>query len=287
MLSLFKKEFKAQDIKSGLYIVSTPIGNLEDITVRAINILKNSNYILCEDTRVSSNLLRKYDINSNLISNHKFNEKNNLDKFINYLKKNLTISMISDAGTPVISDPGQLLIKECIKNKIRIFPVPGPSAVTSAMSISGFNDKYLFFGFLPNSEGEMEKELKKLRQFPYTIIFFVPPQKINRVLKHFKNFFYKRNILIAREMTKIYEEYIRGNIETFKPFDNKPRGELTVVVSNIFDNVKKINILSQSVKKEIINMLKKYSSKDVASFISRKEDISKKIVYDYCLKQKK
>ena len=173
MSFLFKKESKAQDIKSGLYIVSTPIGNLEDITIRAINILKKSNYILCEDTRVSSTLLRKYNINSNLISNHKFNEKNNLERVMNYLKKDLIVSMISDAGTPVISDPGQLLIKECIKNKIKIFPIPGPSAVTSAMSISGFNDKYLFFGFLPNSEGQIEKELEKLRQFPYTIIFWV------------------------------------------------------------------------------------------------------------------
>ena len=287
MSSLFKKEFKAQDIKSGLYIVSTPIGNLEDITIRAINILKKSNYILCEDTRVSSTLLRKYNINSNLISNHKFNEKNNLERFINYLKKDLIVSMISDAGTPVISDPGQLLIKECIKNKIKIFPIPGPSAVTSAMSISGFNDKYLFFGFLPNSEKQIEKELEKLRQFPYTIIFFISPQKINKVLKYFKRFFQNRNILIAREMTKIYEEYIREKIETLKLFDNKPKGELTVVVSNIFESKKKLKVLSQSIKKEIINMLKKYSSKDVASFMSRKEDISKKIVYDYCLKQKK
>jgi len=287
MLSLFKKEFKVQDIKSGLYIVSTPIGNLEDITIRAINILKKSKYILCEDTRVSSNLLSKYGINSNLISNHKFNEKNNLEKFLNYLKKDLIISMICDAGTPVISDPGQLLIKRCIKNKIRIFPVPGPSAVTSAISISGFNDKYLFYGFLPNSEGEIEKELKKLKQFPYTIVFFISPHKINRVLKLFKNFFINRNILIAREMTKIYEEYIRGNIETLKLFDNKPKGELTVVVSNVYESGKKLNVLNKLIKKEIINMLKKYSSKDVTSFISRKEDISKKIVYDYCLKQKK
>ena len=287
MSFLFKKESKAQNIKSGLYIVSTPIGNLEDITIRAINILRKSNYILCEDTRISLNLLRKYDINSNLISNHKFNEKNNLEKFINYLKKDLIISMITDAGTPSISDPGQLLIKECIKNNIKIFPIPGPSAVTSAVSVSGFNDKYLFFGFLPNSEGEIKKELKKLRQFPYTIIFFVSPQKINKVLKYLKIFFHDRSILIAREMTKIYEEYIRENIKTLKLFDNKPKGELTVVVSNIFESKKKLKVLSQPIKKEIINMLKKYSSKDVASFMSRKGDISKKIVYDYCLKQKK
>ena len=287
MSFLFKKESKTQNIKSGLYIVSTPIGNLEDITIRAINILRKSNYILCEDTRISSNLLRKYDINSNLISNHKFNEKNNLEKFINYLKKDLVISMITDAGTPSISDPGQLLIKECIKNNIKIFPIPGPSAVTSAVSVSGFNDKYLFFGFLPNSEGEIKKELKKLRQFPYTIIFFVSPQKINKVLKYFKIFFHDRGILIAREMTKIYEEYIRENIKTLKLFDNKPKGELTVVVSNILESRKRTNTLDKSVKKEIINMLKKYSSKDVTFFISKKEDISKKIVYDYCLKQKK
>ena len=205
MVTEFNHKLNKQNIKPGLYIVSTPIGNLEDITFRAINILKKSQYILCEDTRVSINLFRKYGINSKLISNHKFNEKKNLDKVLGFLKKDLIISIISDSGTPIISDPGQMIVKECIKNKIKVFPVPGPSAVTSAVSVSGFNDKYLFYGFLPNKDSEIERELKKLKKLSYSIVFFISPKKINKILKHFKNHFHERDILISREMTKIYE----------------------------------------------------------------------------------
>jgi len=276
-----------QNIKPGLYIVSTPIGNLEDITFRAINILKKSQYILCEDTRVSINLFRKYGINSKLISNHKFNEKKNLDKVLDFLKKDLIISIISDSGTPIISDPGQMIVKECIKNKIKVFPVPGPSAVTSAISVSGFNDKYLFYGFLPNKDSEIERELKKLKKLSYSIVFFISPKKINKILKHFKNHFYERDILISREMTKIYEEFIYNNIKDIKLFNSEPKGEFTVVISNISENKVKINTLNESNKKEIIDMLKKYTIKDVVSFIAKKENLSKKLIYDYCLKIKK
>ena len=276
-----------QNIKPGLYIVSTPIGNLEDITFRAINVLKNSEYILCEDTRVSINLFRKYGINSKLISNHKFNEKKNLDKVLDLLKKNLIISIISDSGTPAISDPGQLIIKECIKNKIKVFPIPGPTAVTSAVSISGFSEKYLFYGFLPNKDNEIEKELKELKKLSYSIVFFVSPKKINKILKHFKNHFNERDILICREMTKIYEEFIYSDIKNLNLLDQKPKGEFTVVISNFPENKVKINDLNESIKKEIIIMLKKYTIKDVVSFISKKENLSKKLIYDYCLKNKK
>ena len=276
-----------QNIKPGLYIVSTPIGNLEDITFRAINVLKNSEYILCEDTRVSINLFKKYGINSKLISNHKFNEKKNLDKVLDLLKKNLIISIISDSGTPAISDPGQLIIKECIKNKIKVFPIPGPTAVTSAVSISGFSEKYLFYGFLPNKDNEIEKELKELKKLSYSIVFFVSPKKINKILKHFKNHFNERDILICREMTKIYEEFIYSDIKNLNLLDQKPKGEFTVVISNFPENKVKINDLNESIKKEIIIMLKKYTIKDVVSFISKKENLSKKLIYDYCLKNKK
>ena len=136
-----------QKIKKGLYLVSTPIGNLGDITLRSIEILKNSNYILCEDTRISKKLFSKYDIDSNLISNHKFNEKKNLSKIINLLRSGLIISLVSDAGTPSISDPGIILVNECKKNNIDVIPLPGPSAVTSAVSISGFSEKFFFLWF--------------------------------------------------------------------------------------------------------------------------------------------
>ena len=140
-------EINNKEIQKGLYLVSTPIGNLEDITLRAISILKRSDYILCEDTRTSKILLQKYDIKSKLISNHKFNEKKNLLKVLNLLKKGTIISLISDAGTPGVSDPGSILVNECIENRINIFPLPGPSSVTSALSISGFSEKFFFLWF--------------------------------------------------------------------------------------------------------------------------------------------
>ena len=139
-------------LKKGLYLIPTPIGNLADITLRAIELLKNSDYILCEDTRVSKKLLDKLKIKTKLISNHKFNEVKNLNKIIDLLKDNKIVSLISDAGTPSISDPGAILINNVFAYNINIIPLPGPSAVTTAVSISGFSEKYLFYGFFPEKE---------------------------------------------------------------------------------------------------------------------------------------
>jgi len=279
---------KKQEIKSGLYVVSTPIGNLQDITLRAIYILKNSELILCEDTRTSIKLLKKFNINTKMISYHKFNEKKRLGKIIQLIKNNKIVSLISDAGTPVISDPGMILIKECIKNNIALHPIPGPSAVTSALSVSGFDEKFLFYGFLPNSESQIKNEIKNLCDFPYSIIFFVSSNKINKVIKIFKMFFSERKIMIAKEMTKIYENFIRNNVNSLDVLEHNFKGELTVVISNKFNIKKKsLNQLGESVKNEIKLMLKKYSNKDVSDFISKREKISKKIIYDYCITLKK
>ena len=279
---------KKQEIKSGLYVVSTPIGNLQDITLRAIYILKNSELILCEDTRTSIKLLKKFNINTKMISYHKFNEKKRLGKIIQLIKNNKIVSLISDAGTPVISDPGMILIKECIKNNIALHPIPGPSAVTSALSVSGFDEKFLFYGFLPNSESQIKNEIKNLCDFPYSIIFFVSSNKINKVIKIFKMFFSERKIMIAKEMTKIYESFIRNDVNSLDVSKYNLKGELTVTVSNKFNIKKKsLNQLSESVKSEIKLMLKKYSNKDVSNFISKREKISKKIIYDYCITIKK
>ena len=279
---------KKQEIKSGLYVVSTPIGNLEDMTLRAIYILKNSELILCEDTRISIKLLKKFNINTKMISYHKFNEKKRLGKIIQIIKNNKIVSLISDAGTPVISDPGMILIKECIKNNIALHPIPGPSAVTSALSVSGFDEKFLFYGFLPNSESQIKNEIKNLCDFPYSIIFFVSSNKINKVIKIFKIFFSERKIMIAKEMTKIYESFIRNEVNSLDVSKYNLKGELTVVISNKL-NVKKksLNQLGESVRSEIKLMLKKYSNKDVSNFISKREKISKKIIYDYCISLKK
>ena len=145
-------ENKNDKLKSGLYIVATPIGNLSDITLRALDALKQSDYILCEDTRTSKNLLDKHEVRSKLISNHKFNEKKNLPKIINILKSECIVALICDAGTPSVSDPGAILINECVVNNINVFPIPGPSAVSTAVSISGFSEKYFFYGFLPEKK---------------------------------------------------------------------------------------------------------------------------------------
>ena len=278
---------KKQIINSGLYLVSTPIGNMEDITLRAINILKESDIILCEDTRRSGKLLSYLQIKSTLWPYHKFNEKKVSKNIIESIKKNKIISLISDAGTPTISDPGMILINKCIKENLNVYPVPGPSAVTSAVSVSGFGDKYIFYGFLPKKKNELSNTLKNLHHLDYTIVFFIPSSKINFYISQFKKYFLDRKIIIAREMTKIHEDFIRNKVETIKSLPENLKGELTVVLS---EKIKEKNIkreIDESVKMEIKKMLKKYSHKDVVEFISKKEDLQKRVVYNFCLSLKK
>ena len=276
-------KIKEQMINSGLYLVSTPIGNMEDITLRALNVLKKSDIILCEDSRRSGKLLSYFKIKNKLLPYHKFNEEKVSNKIINIIKTNKVISLISDAGTPTISDPGMLLVSKCIKEKLSIYPIPGSSAVTSAVSISGFNDKYLFYGFLTKKENELKNILKSLSNLNFSIVFFIPAKKINFYISQFKKFFLKRKIVIAREMTKIHEEFLRGEIETIKELTENMKGELTVVIS---ERIKEKNIkkeIDESVKIEIKKMLKKYSHKDVVEFISKKENLPKKLIYNFCL----
>jgi 16S rRNA (cytidine1402-2'-O)-methyltransferase len=274
------------NLTSGLYIVSTPIGNLNDITLRALQILKNSDFILCEDTRHSSKLLNNFNIKNKLIPYHKFNEKKSLNKIIQYLNEGKILSLISDAGTPVLSDPGNMIINECIKNDLKIFTVPGPSAVSAAVSLSGFGDKFLFYGFLPKTENELIKSLKSLDISGYSLVFFVPAIKINFYIKHFKKFFSGRSIFIAREMTKKYETYIRQSMEKITPFKTQLKGELTIVISK---KIKKKLLTTDYVKieKQVIKYLKSYTVKDIVELMSKKEKVSKKIIYNFCIKNKK
>ncbi len=277
---------KQQIINAGLYLVSTPIGNMEDITLRALNILKKSNIILCEDTRRSGKLLSYFKIKNKLLPYHKFNEKKISNKIISSIKENKIVSMISDAGTPAISDPGVILINKCISENLNIYPVPGSSAVTSALSVSGFNEQYLFYGFLPKKENEIEKTIKNLCNLDYPIIFFAPSTKINFYLGKFKKYFLDRKILIAREMTKIHEQYIREDVSSISELSENLKGEFTIVLSNKIKSKNTKKELSESVKIEIMKMLKKYSHKDVVDFISKKEDLPKKMIYNFCLNLK-
>ena len=273
-------------IKSGLYVVSTPIGNLSDITLRALEVLKESDYILCEDTRTSKNLLDRYEIKSKLISNHKFNEKKNLSKIIEILKSDCIVSLISDAGTPSVSDPGAVLINECLINKINIYPIPGASAVSSAVSISGFSEKYYFYGFFPEKNNKLKEDFEKLRNIEGCIVFFISPRKFNRSVKDIKEYFLDRKILICREMTKFYEEFIRTDVNKLEVFKSDPKGELTIVISEKTKERNSSIILKESDKKNIRKMIKKLSIKDITDLISQNSNVPKKKIYNYCLKLK-
>ena len=277
---------KKKEIKNGLYLVSTPIGNLSDITLRAIEVLKNSDYILCEDTRVSKNLFDKYEIKSKLISNHKFNEKKNLLKIIELLKNGSIISLISDAGTPGISDPGAMLVNECVKNNISVSPLPGPSSVVAAVSISGFSEKFFFYGFFPEKKKTINDDLAILSNLNSSIIFFVSAKKINRIIPYLKKSFYGRKILICREMTKYFEEFIRTDIDLLDSLEFELKGELTIVISENKFYKKVSQNLEESDKRLIKQMINKLSIKEITGLISQKKKISKKEIYNYCIKIK-
>ena len=279
-------ENKNNKVRNGLYIVATPIGNLTDITLRALDVLKKSDYILCEDTRTSKNLLDRYEIKSKLISNHKFNEKKNLSKIIDILKSDCVVSLISDAGTPSVSDPGAILINECVKNDINVFPIPGASAVSTAVSISGFNEKYFFYGFFPEKNNKLKEDFEKLSNLNSCIVFFISPRKFNKSIKDIKHYFSGRKILICREMTKFYEEYIRSDINDLEPFKSDPKGELTIIISEKLKEKNSSITLKESDKKNIQKMIKKLSIKDITDLISQNTNVPKKEIYNYCLKLK-
>ena len=275
----------SQTQKKGLYLVSTPIGNLGDLTLRALEILKNSNLILCEDTRVSIKLLNHYNIKTQLISFHKFNEKKKTIDIINDLIEGKIISLISDAGTPAISDPGKILVKECISNDIPVTPIPGVSSVITALSISGFSDKFIFYGFLEEKKNKLKKELEFLSKIDCSIVIFIPPRKLIKNLETVINFFSKREIVLCREMTKIHEEFIRCKVEDLKKVKIYDKGELTIVISQLKESINTFVFLTESDKKLIKRMLKNKTIKDIIKKFSNKK-IPKKIIYDFCLKLK-
>ena len=283
---MVKSLSQRDEIKKGLYLVPTPIGNLKDITFRAVDILKKSEFILCEDTRISKNLFNKYDIKSKLISNHKFNETKNLSKIIDLLKNGKLISLVSDAGTPGISDPGAVLIKRCIKENIDVFPLPGPSAVTTAISASGFSDKYFFYGFLPEKNKTLIEDLKFLSELKSSIVIFCSSRKINKFIPSMKNYFFDREILICREISKFYEEYIRCDVKELDLSKKVIKGELTIVISEKKNDKKNSHILSESDKRLIKGMINNFGIKEISNLISQNKNISKKEIYNYCLKLK-
>ena len=233
---------KIINFKSGLYVVSTPIGNLMDITLNAIEILKISDVILCEDTRVSKKILDK-------------------------------------------SDPGSILINVCVNKKLNIFSIPGPSSVISAISISGFSDNFVFYGFFPEKLKDIKKDLETLSKLNLTIVFFISAKKFKKKSVYLEKYFSDRKILVCKELTKMHEQHFRFNVSEIKNFNSELRGEITLVLSEKIENESKIQLL-ESDKLKIEKLMKKLSIKDVVTEIKKNKDISKKEIYNYCLQIK-
>ena len=269
---------KNNQLSPAIYVVSTPIGNLSDITFRAIEVLKKSDYILCEDTRHSLKLLNFYNIKNKLISFHKFNEKKNCDEILNDIRNGKSISLISDAGTPLISDPGEFLIKSARSLGIKVIPVPGPSATIAAISVSGFDTKFYFYGFLSKKNNERDKELKILSKINSSIVLYLPARDLKKYLNQFLLFFRDKQIFIAREITKLHETYLSGTADELIKIISKDdfKGEITLVIDNksVDSTVSNIDL-----KNEIKLLLNKMSSKDIAEYLAVKFKMSKKIIY--------
>ena len=272
---------KQQTLKSALYLIPTPIGNLEDISTRSIYILEQSDYILCEDTRVTLKFLNHLKLKKKLITFHQFNENEKIKSILQDLKQNKILSLVSDAGTPALSDPGRLLISKCHEQNIGVIPIPGASAITCAISASGFSDQFFFCGFLPKKDKEINNMLESYKSLKASLVFFMPARDLEKNLIYFNKFFPQNNFFLAREMTKIHETYIRDKVSNLKNYikDNL-KGEITFIIDNNLASPKKIVDIDEEIKM----LIGKMSSKDIAEYLSKKLAINKKSIYQKAIK---
>ena len=270
--------------KPGLTLVSTPIGNLGDISLRAIEALRSADKILCEDTRVSKKLLEKHGIVSRLSNYHEHNAKLVRPKIIDGLKAGAKIVLISDAGTPSISDPGYQLVKACIKNDLKISTVPGPTALIAALTISGLpTDSFYFGGFLPNKRNARRKKLLEKKELETTLIFYDSAKRLLDSLKDANYCLGERPAAIARELTKIHEDVQRGNIlELLEYYERNgpPKGEVVVVIG---PPAKKPNVDQKELKLLLQELLSNNSLRDSVKLATDKLGVSRSIVYEQAL----
>ena len=266
-----------------LHIVPTPIGNLEDITIRSLNILKNSDVILCEDTRRTSILLNHYSIKKKLLSFNKDNESAKIDKVIGLLKTN-KISLVSDAGTPAVSDPGSKLVRRLIEEDIQVIPLPGASSITTAFSASGLNGNFIFAGFLSKNENDLKKNLTNLSQINKDIIVFESPKRIKRFLEVSRKIFKGSNLIIFKELTKINEKIILLKPEDDLPEINLNKGEFVIIIENKESEISSGNYNDE----DIVNKLKElldlnFSGKDSIRIVSNYLGVNQKKIYNMYL----
>lgn len=268
--------------KGKLFLVPTPIGNLEDITIRAKKVLTSADYIAAEDTRTSGILLEKIGVHNHMISFHKYNSKERAPELIGLMQKGAVIAEISDAGMPVISDPGYILVQECIKHNIPIVPLPGPSAFATALIASGFDQPFTYYGFLPRKSSEQKPYFAQMRDAKVTSIFYEAPHRLTKTLKTLASVIpADRKMVAARELTKIHEEFIRGTVEEVSTYfaQNAPRGEFVILISPNTDAPKTLST------KELIALVNQLveagkSKKDAIKQVAKENNISKNKLYD-------
>ncbi len=261
-----------------LYVVPTPIGNLDDITIRAINVLKEVDVIFSEDTRVTRNLLNYFKIKKHLVSLYKFNEQESSLKILEYLKDNKNVALVSDRGTPILSDPGNLCTKNVIDAGYNVVSLPGATAAIPALTSSGLDaSKFLFYGFLNSKSSQRRKELEKLKNVEYTIIFYEAPHRISSMLNDLYSVFNDRDVSISREISKKYEEIFRGKLSNIIAEIGEPKGEYVIVISGNSDIASYDNI---SIKEHVELYIEDgYSEKDAIKLVAKERNIAKNEVY--------
>ncbi len=283
LLENISQKISLQKDKPGLYVVATPIGNIFDISLRSIHILRKSKIIFAEDTRNSKKLLNFYEINTPLIACHEYNET--LSQVTEKIHPQEYYALISDAGTPTISDPGYRLVNWCIENKIEIFPIPGPCAFIAGLSAAGLpTDRFTFFGFLPNKENQKRNILENIKNRVETLVFLESPKRILNTISTMQEIFGNRECCLCREITKIFESFHRGSfqkiLETFR--NNEPQGEFVIIVNG--QKKEETNLLSAF--EELSRLLKIHTVKESSTIIAEKYQINKKIIYQKALELK-
>ncbi len=274
----FKSSYK-EDSFGKLYLVPTPIGNLDDMTFRAIDTLKKVDYILCEDTRESMKLLKYFDINKKLVACHEYNEDKIKDSIINDLKIGKNIGLITDQGSPIISDPGYILTREVVKNNISVISLPGATAFVPALSSSGIAPSpFLFYGFLKNKQSKLKEELKSLKNLKYTIVFYESVHRIENTLKLMYEIFGNRNISISREISKLHEEIFYGTLEEAVSDYKDKKGEFVIVVEGNNDETDYNDL---DIVEHVKLFLKEYALMDAIKLVAKERGVSKSEIYKY------
>ena len=275
-------------MKGKLYLVATPIGNLEDITLRALRILKEVDLIAAEDTRNTLKLLNHYEISKPLISYHRHNEEIKSDFLINKLNNGENIAIVTDAGTPGISDPGEVIVKEAIKNQIEIIPIPGACALINALIASGLDTKeFVFYGFLPINKKLRKEKLKEIKNECKTSIIYEAPHKLKNTLQDLKDFVENRKIVLAREITKIHEEFIRGSIDEIIDKSEDLKGEMIIILEGATQKEDEENNLNNLSLEEHYGYYEKQglNKKEIIKKIAKDREVNKNEIYMHFVKE--